>query len=50
MLENKRVPTNIVPDLFISFPDIIQNLLIFLVLSKKSIYSTGFTKNFDFLV
>ncbi|HAT8666520.1 TPA: superoxide dismutase [Legionella pneumophila] len=48
MLENKRVLTNIIPDLFMSFPGIFQSPLIFLVLSKKNIYSTGFTKNFNF--
>ncbi|HAT8857607.1 TPA: superoxide dismutase [Legionella pneumophila subsp. pneumophila] len=45
MLENKIVPINIIPDLFMSFPGIFQSPLIFLVLSKKSFYSTGFKKN-----
>ncbi|HAU0815178.1 TPA: superoxide dismutase, partial [Legionella pneumophila] len=44
MLENKIVPINIIPDLFMSFPGIFQSPLIFLVLSKKNIYSTGFKK------
>ncbi|AOW53670.1 TPA: superoxide dismutase [Legionella pneumophila subsp. pneumophila] len=49
MLENKIVPINIIPDLFMSFPGVFQSPLIFLVLSKKNIYSTGFKKNSIFL-